>query len=105
PYRRRLDGRAAAGARRGLPGVSAGRHRGRFPDGPRLLPAPRSRAVGGVVDGLVPAAGVRPGLAGRRPDAGREPGVVLMGTGRLLIVNADDFGQTAGVNRGVIEAH
>ena len=28
-----------------------------------------------------------------------------MGTGRLLIVNADDFGQNAGVNRGVIEAH
>jgi predicted glycoside hydrolase/deacetylase ChbG (UPF0249 family) len=28
-----------------------------------------------------------------------------MRTGRLLIVNADDFGQTAGVNRGVIEAH
>ncbi|HJZ60484.1 MAG TPA: ChbG/HpnK family deacetylase [Gemmataceae bacterium] len=28
-----------------------------------------------------------------------------MKAGRLLIVNADDFGQTAGVNRGVIEAH
>jgi predicted glycoside hydrolase/deacetylase ChbG (UPF0249 family) len=28
-----------------------------------------------------------------------------MRTGRRLIVNADDFGQTAGVNRGVIEAH
>lgn len=24
---------------------------------------------------------------------------------RLLIVNADDFGQTAGINRGIIEAH
>jgi predicted glycoside hydrolase/deacetylase ChbG (UPF0249 family) len=26
-------------------------------------------------------------------------------TGRYLIVNADDFGQSAGVNRGVLEAH
>lgn len=26
-------------------------------------------------------------------------------SGRFLIVNADDFGQTAGVNRGIIEAH
>ena len=24
---------------------------------------------------------------------------------RIVIVNADDFGQTAGVNRGVVEAH
>lgn len=28
-----------------------------------------------------------------------------MSGGRLLIVNADDFGQSAGVNRGVIRAH
>src|SRR5437899_1259327 len=26
-------------------------------------------------------------------------------TVRILIVNADDFGQTAGINRGIIEAH
>src|SRR5260221_10638319 len=28
-----------------------------------------------------------------------------MSDGRLLIVNADDFGLSGGVNRGVIEAH
>jgi chitin disaccharide deacetylase len=28
-----------------------------------------------------------------------------MATERMLIVNADDFGQSAGVNRGIIEAH
>src|SRR5437764_7341394 len=28
-----------------------------------------------------------------------------MAAGRFLIVNADDFGQSPGVNRGVIEAH
>jgi predicted glycoside hydrolase/deacetylase ChbG (UPF0249 family) len=28
-----------------------------------------------------------------------------MTTGRLLIVNADDFGQSPGVNRGVVQAH
>jgi predicted glycoside hydrolase/deacetylase ChbG (UPF0249 family) len=29
----------------------------------------------------------------------------LSASGRLLIVNADDFGATAGVNRGILEAH
>ncbi len=32
-------------------------------------------------------------------------GIRLMATRRYLIVNADDFGQSPGVNRGVIEAH
>jgi predicted glycoside hydrolase/deacetylase ChbG (UPF0249 family) len=27
------------------------------------------------------------------------------GDQRILIVNGDDFGRTAGVNRGIIEAH
>src|SRR5881398_2069028 len=29
----------------------------------------------------------------------------VMGVPRCLIVNADDFGMSAGVNRGIIEAH
>jgi predicted glycoside hydrolase/deacetylase ChbG (UPF0249 family) len=29
----------------------------------------------------------------------------MMGCQRLLIVNADDFGQSSGINRGIIGAH
>jgi predicted glycoside hydrolase/deacetylase ChbG (UPF0249 family)/Ser/Thr protein kinase RdoA (MazF antagonist) len=39
------------------------------------------------------------------PRAGRAQENVLLPGAKLLIVNADDFGATPGVNRGILEAH
>jgi chitin disaccharide deacetylase len=41
----------------------------------------------------------KPGLAGA------DRGLLTVGDKRYLIVNADDFGRSPGVNRGIIEAH
>ena len=37
--------------------------------------------------------------------AGADRGLLTVGDKRYLIVNADDFGRSPGVNRGIIEAH
>src|SRR5688572_28379081 len=54
--------------------------------------------------GVGAAARARPRLVQRGADPGRPVGAVAV-PDRHLIVNADDFGFSPGVNRGIAEAH
>jgi predicted glycoside hydrolase/deacetylase ChbG (UPF0249 family) len=68
--------------------------------------------VARLVAAMGTAAGTREKLASRSGHAGRKAGAVIktlrptgfMPATRYLIVNADDFGLSTGVNRGIVEA-
>jgi predicted glycoside hydrolase/deacetylase ChbG (UPF0249 family) len=89
----RLRCRSRRGHRRGLWRLPVGRTR----RGPPAAGAP----VAGLGSGLGTARRAPARLAGRSPD--RRGGTRV--SERQLIVNADDFGRSAGTNAGIIEAH
>jgi chitin disaccharide deacetylase len=60
--------------------------------------------MAGLGANLDPSPATRPRLVGRRPATGERAESMSDGL-RYLIVNADDFGLSAGVNRGIIMAH
>jgi hypothetical protein len=101
-HRGRLGAGAPRARHRGLPRrarAPAGRVRARAG---RRAPA-RRPAVARVVGLLAAAARARPRLGGGRPRPGRGGGAVS--ADRRLVVNADDFGLSAGVNAGIVRAH
>src|SRR5581483_3290402 len=100
PHRRRLPRRALRPRRRRAP-------RGAAPGRPGPLPLAPGAAVDRLGGRLDAPASARPRLARRRARAGRAAAPLrggAMTAERLLIVNADDFGQSPGITRGVIEA-
>src|SRR6266849_1830331 len=72
-----------------------------------MLPSAGRRAVAGLVGGMAAPRGPRPELAQRGARRGAQAGPVNAPPTqtRWLIVNADDFGQSDAINRGVIAAH
>src|SRR5581483_6271577 len=102
PHRRGLGatrtGRHGPGLLRGR--RPAGRRLDGVPRGPRRRPAAPLRPVARLGAGLDPAAGARPRLAQGGPRPGGDDAL----TARSVVVNADDLGQSEGVNAGIGEA-